>query len=79
MCQVTVEIAGVEYPVTVLRDTKAQLSLFRNTSGKRKASWKAVLCWWINAVEKFAIVKVKLTCRLVTTEARVALAENLSV
>ncbi len=42
-------------------------------------SRKVVLHQGINAVERFATTKVRLTCPLVTTEIQVAMAEDLPV
>ncbi len=73
LCQDTVEIDGVTYPVTVLRDTAAQQSLCRNVTGRRVASGQPVWCQGIGTAE------IRLTCPLVTVVARVALAEDLPV
>ena len=49
LCGVTVEIGGSKYPVTVLRDTGAQVCVPQCHRGKVTSS-KAVLCRGLNAV-----------------------------
>ena len=79
LCSGTVEIAGNTYPVTVLRDTGAQQSVCRNVTGRKVVSSEAVLCRGLNTVEEFGTAEVKLSCPLVTAEARVAVADDLPV
>ena len=79
LCGGTVDIDGNKYPLTVLRDTGAQQSVFRNVTGRKVTSFKAVLCRGLNAVEKFVTTDVELLCPLIITTAQLAVVEQLPV
>ena len=79
MCQGTVEIGGVAYPVTVFRETDAQQSVCRNVTEESVSTGRYVLCRGMNSIEYYDHVYVELACPIVTAAAQVALADTLPV
>ena len=53
MCQGTVIISGVAYPLTVFRDTGAQQSVCRYVTGESVSTGRYVLCRRMNSVEYY--------------------------
>ena len=79
MCQGTVKIGGVAYPVTVFRETDAQQSVCRNVTGESVSTERHVLCRGMNSIEYYDYVHVELACPIVTAAAQVAVADTLPV